>query len=147
MWEHWTQTADLKRRILESKHLKTNATEGCLAHHTENTIRSNAYTYGNRSMSGLQESYCQLSFMHCKLSWFGHVCGHDKLPKIIQHGRQSAATASNRNLERRILVDSGFQIAYKFILFNGKWCCSSEGIKYIVHCIDLIHSSEVSRLH
>ena len=58
--------------------LKTNATGGCLAYHTGSIKRICMATghYPFWTSGGF-------TVKRRKLSWFGHVCRHDALPKII----------------------------------------------------------------
>ena len=76
--ESWTLTAYRERRVqaFENK---------CLAYHTESIKRTT--TFGSRSVSYSDlRSFCCQAVKHCKLSWFGHICRHDTLPKIILQG-------------------------------------------------------------
>ena len=66
----------------EYKPLKTNATGGCLAYHTQNIKQTNKYS--NRLSGTLN-----VNIKNRKLSRFGNVRRHDTLPKIIQQAGNS----------------------------------------------------------
>ena len=59
--------------------------DDAMAYHTESTKRMNIY--GNRSIIVAGHEELLLSTVRRRhLSWFGHVCRHEKQPKIILHG-------------------------------------------------------------
>ena len=61
-----------------------NATGGSLAYHTKSIKRTNTYSFRSISSPDVRIFfYCQPTVKRHKLSWFGHVCRHDTLPKII----------------------------------------------------------------
>ena len=76
-------TADLE---IESWPLKTNATERCLAYHREH--KTNEYVWQQVSILTGPQLLLLPAVKHRKLSWFGHVCRHDALPRGSVNGRR-----------------------------------------------------------
>ena len=83
------------------KPLKTNATGGCLAYHTENIKRTNMY--GNRSLSSLdvRSFYCQPPSV---ASYHGSAVCIDTLPIIILQGTVDGSRRRGR--PRKSLKDN-----------------------------------------
>ena len=66
----------------ESTLFKTNASGGYLAYHIESIKQTNIYITRFNVLDERQELLLSTVKSHT-LSWFGHVCRHDTLPKII----------------------------------------------------------------
>ena len=78
----------------ESRPLKTNATEELLAYHTESMKQANMC--GNRSTHRRTLRTFTVNVKRRKLSWFGYVCRHDTLPKIILQGTVDSSRRRGR---------------------------------------------------
>ena len=92
-------TADLKKRIqaFENKRYRRNARHR--HYHTRNTKRMNVWQqvhifarHPELLLSGVKRR---------KLSWFGHVCRHDTVPKIILQGAVDGNTRRERPRKSR----------------------------------------------
>ena len=75
------------------KPLKTNATGGYLAHHAENT---NEYACQKVNVRTGRQGFLVSADKRRKVSWFGHVCRHDDLPKDVLQGTLDGSRRGER---------------------------------------------------
>ena len=70
----------------ESRHLKTNATEGRMLRISYWEHKTNDYVWQQVIILAGHQELLLPTVKRRELSWFGHVCRHDSLSKIILQG-------------------------------------------------------------
>ena len=79
-YESWTLTADLERRIQAFGNICYRRMLGT----SYREHKMNDYVWQQVAILAGPQELLLSTVQHHKLSWFGHVCRHDTLPKIIQ---------------------------------------------------------------